>query len=105
VDEEVDMVKLIALYRKPADTAAFDKAYFQTHLPLVNKIPNLRRFEISRVTGAPRGEPEYYMIAEMYFDQRAAMDAAMGSPENAEAGKNLMTFAKGLVTFMYGEAS
>ncbi len=97
------MVKLIALYRKPADTVAFDQAYFQTHIPLVNKIPNLRRVEISRVTGAPRGEPEYYLITEMFFDDKAAMDTAMASPENAEAGKNLMSFAKGLVTFVYGE--
>ncbi len=97
------MVKLIALYRKPADTVAFDQAYFQTHIPLVNKIPNLRRVEVSRVIGAPRGEPEYYLIAEMYFDDKVAMDAAMASPENAEAGKNLMSFAKGLVTFVYGE--
>lgn len=97
------MVKLIAMYRKPADTVAFDQAYFQTHIPLVNKIPNLRRVEISRVTGAPRGEPEYYLITEMFFDDKAAMDTAMASPENAEAGKNLMSFAKGLVTFVYGE--
>jgi uncharacterized protein (TIGR02118 family) len=97
------MVKLVALYRKPADAAAFEQGYFQTHIPLVKKIPKLRRVEISRVTGAPRGEPEYYLIAEMYFDDKAAMDAAMASPENAEAGKNLMGFAKGLVTFVYAD--
>jgi uncharacterized protein (TIGR02118 family) len=97
------MVKLVALYRKPADPAAFDRAYFATHVPLVKKIPNLRRVDVARVTGAPRGEPEYYMIAEMYFDNKAAMDAAMASPENAEAGKNLMSFARGLVTFVYVE--
>ncbi len=95
------MVKLIALYRKPTDPAAFDQAYFETHVPLVNKIPNLRRVAISRITGAPRGEPEYYLMAEMYFDDKAAMDAAMASPENAEAGKNLMSFARGLVTFLF----
>ncbi len=97
------MVKLVALYRKPADPAAFDKSYFGTHVPLVKKIPNLRRVDVARVTGAPRGEPEYYMIAEMYFDNKAAMDAAMASPENAEAGKNLMSFARGLVTFVFAE--
>ncbi len=97
------MVKLIALYRKPADAAGFDKAYFNTHIPLVKKIPNLRRVDVSRVSGAPRGEPEYYLITEMYFDDKTAMDAAMSSPENAEAGKNLMSFAKGLVTFVYAE--
>ncbi len=97
------MVKLIALYRKPADPAAFDRAYFGTHVPLVNKIPNLRRVDISRVTGAPRGEPEYYMVTEMYWDDKSAMDAAMASPENAEAGKNLMGFARGLVTLLFAE--
>ncbi len=97
------MVKLVALYRKPADPAAFDQAYFETHVPLVKLVPNLRRVTVARVTGAPRGEPEYYMVAEMYFDDKAAMDAAMSSPENMQAGKNLMGFAKGLVTFMYAE--
>ena len=97
------MVKLVALYRKPADPAAFDQAYFETHVPLVQKIPELRRVEVARITGAPRGEPEFYLIAEMYFDDKAAMDRAMVSPENMEAGKNLMSFAKGLVTFMFAE--
>ena len=97
------MVKLVALYRKPADPAAFDQAYFETHVPLVQKIPELRRVEVARITGAPRGEPEFYLIAEMYFDDKAAMDRAMVSPENMEAGKNLMSFAKGLVTFMFAD--
>ena len=97
------MVKLIALYRKPSDPVAFDDAYLKTHIPLLNKIPKLRRVQLSRVTGAPRGEPEYYLIAELYFDNKATMDKAMASPENSEAGKNLMSFAKGLVTFAYAE--
>ncbi len=97
------MVKLVALYRKPADPAAFDQAYYGTHIPLVNKIPKLRRVDVSRITGAPRGEPEFYLMAEMYFDDKASMDAAMASPENMEAGKNLMGFARGLVTFMFAE--
>ncbi len=97
------MVKLIALYRKPADPAAFDKAYFETHVPLVNRIPHLRRVKISNVTGAPRGEPEFYRIAEMFFDNKAIMDEALASPENMEAGKNLMSFARGLVSFMFAE--
>jgi uncharacterized protein (TIGR02118 family) len=97
------MVELIALYRKPADEVAFIKAYFETHIPLVKKIPNLRQVRITNITGAPRGEPEYYMMAELFFDDKAAMEQALASPENAEAGKNLMSFARGLVTFMFAE--
>ncbi len=97
------MVKLVALYKKPADPAAFDKAYFETHVPLVQKVPGLRRVEVARITGAPRGEPEFYLMTEMYFDDKASMDRAMASPENMEAGKNLMGFARGLVTFLFAE--
>jgi uncharacterized protein (TIGR02118 family) len=97
------MTKLIALYRKPADVQAFERAYLETHVPLLQKIPGLQRVEINRVTGAPRGEPEFYFIAEMYFADKVALDAAMASPENAAAGKNLMSFAKGLVSFVYAE--
>lgn len=35
------MVKLVALCRQPADPAAFERAYFETHIPLVKKIPHL----------------------------------------------------------------
>ncbi len=97
------MVKLVALYRRPVDVEAFDRAYFETHIPLVNKIPGLQRVEINRITSAPRGEPDFYLITEMFFPDKPAMDRALASPENADAGKNLMSFAKGLVTFIYAE--
>jgi hypothetical protein len=34
----------------------------------------------------------------MYYDDEGAMRAAFASPEAGEAAKNLMSFAKGLVT-------
>lgn len=95
------MVKLVALYRRPAELEAFDKAFSETHVPLVKKIPGLVRLDVMRVTGAPRGEPEYYQISELSFESKATMDKAMASPENLEAGKNLMSFARGLVTFLF----
>ncbi len=97
------MVKLVALYRKPADTEAFDRSYFETHIPLVKKVPGLQRVEVSRITGAPRGEPDFYLMAELCFPDKETMDRGLASPENAEAGKNLMSFARGLVSFMYAE--
>jgi uncharacterized protein (TIGR02118 family) len=97
------MVKLVALYRKPADMEAFERAYFETHIPLVKKIPGLQRVEISRIFGAPRGEPDLFLIVELYFENKATMDNGLASSENVEAGKNLMSFARGLVSFFYAE--
>jgi uncharacterized protein (TIGR02118 family) len=92
------MVKLVAMFTRPDDPEAFDRAYFDVHLPLNAKTPGLRRTELTRVTGAPRGETPYYLVTEMYYDDEAAMRAAFASPEAAEAAKQLMTFAKGLVS-------
>lgn len=97
------MIKLVALYRKPENPADFDRHYFEVHAPLASKMPGLRRMEVARVTGSPAGSTEYHMVAEMYFDDRAAGDAAMASPEGRAAGKDLMSFAGKLVHLMWAE--
>ena len=94
-------MKLVALYKKPPDPAAFDDAYFRTHLPLMGQVPGLRRTKITRFTRTIMGEG-LYLMAEMFFDDEAALKAAMKSPEMATAGENLQTFAAGLTTLMFG---
>ena len=96
-------VKLIALYRKPDDVEAFLAHYNDVHMPLVRKTPNLERVELNRVTDSPMGEPAYFLIAEMVFPDRERFDAAMKSPENRAAGKDLMGFAADLVTLLVAE--
>ena len=98
------MIKLIALYKKPADVQAFEEHYANVHLPLVEKIPGLRKTELSRITGAPRGEAPFYMMHETYFDDVDAYNRAMASDENKAAGRDLMSFAKDLVTLMIADA-
>src|SRR5437868_6011376 len=97
------MVKLVALYKKPENQKEFDDNYFNTHLPLANKMPGLRKVELSRVAGTPMGDSEYYLMAELYFDNLDAAKAAMSSAEGRAAGKNLMGFAKDIVYMMYTE--
>ena len=57
------------LYGPPTDAAAFEEYYANTHLPLAAKLPNVARFEASKVIGTPDGgEPPYYRIAEATGD-------------------------------------
>jgi len=97
------MVKLIALYGKPDDPQAFDRHYFEVHTPLARKMPGLRRLEASPVTGSPGGEPRYHLVAEMYFDDQAALNAAMKSEEGKAAARDLMSFAGKIVHLMVAE--
>ena len=95
------MVKFVALYKKPADIEAFEKHYQEIHTPLARKIPGLKKLEVSHMTGSPGGEPKFYMIAELYFENKDAMMAALNSDEGKAAAKDVMSFAGDLIHMMF----
>ena len=95
-------MKLVALYKQPEDPAAFERAYFETHMPLIDKVPGLLNSEISRFTRTLMGEG-YYMMNVMSFSDLDSLKSAMRSPEMAAAGDNLNSFAEGLVTLLFAE--
>lgn len=97
------MHKLVALYRQPEDAAAFDEHYFDTHAPLMAAVPGYERIEVSRVTRTLMGQPEYYLMYEMWFPDKDSLRVALRSPENAAAGQDLMGFAGELVTIFTAE--
>lgn len=98
------MVKLVVAYGTPDDPAGFDRYYPETHIPLVQKIPNLRRFESGKVVGTPDGSPApFYYLAELSFDGAEELQEGMGSPEGQAALADLANFATGGVTPMIAE--
>lgn len=96
------MVKLIALYKTPSETDDFDRHFDAVHLPLLRSYPGLRKLELTRIEGAPLGEARYRIMVELYFDDRAAMDAALASAEGKAVTRDLMAFAASLVTVFHG---
>jgi uncharacterized protein (TIGR02118 family) len=97
------MVKLIAMYKTPADIEEFEKHYFEIHMPLIEKMPGLLKSEAAKISGMPGQESKYYMMAEMYFESMDKLNESMASPEGKAAGKDLMGFAKDYVIMMFGE--
>jgi uncharacterized protein (TIGR02118 family) len=89
------MAKLVALYKKPADAAAFDAYYFSTHVPKAKKVPGLRRYEVSSgPVETPQGESAYHLVAVLEFDSLAALQTGLGSPEGQAAAGDLANFAQ-----------
>jgi uncharacterized protein (TIGR02118 family) len=87
-------VKIVVLYTHPADPEAFDRHYLGTHVPLVNAIPGLLRNETGRFGSAlDGGEPTYYRIAELYFADEAAMQAAFTTPEGGATSADYQEIA------------
>jgi len=88
------MAKLIAMYKTPADKAAFDRYYHSTHVPIAKTVPGLRAYEISQgpiVT--PEGLAPYYLMATLTFDSVAEIQAALGSPQGQATAADLGRFA------------
>jgi|SRR5580658_10869174 uncharacterized protein (TIGR02118 family) len=101
------MARLVVMYRTPKDGAAFDKYYFETHVPIAKKMPGLRKCEVSEgPVMTPGGPSAFHLIASLHFDDLAAIQAAFASAEGQAAGADLQNFATGgadLLMFESGE--
>ena len=87
-------VKLVVLYTQPSDPEAFDRHYLGTHMPMVATIPGLERAETGRVGAVlDGGEETYYRIAELYFADQAALQAAFGSSEGQASAADYQQIA------------
>jgi len=60
------MYKLVAIYRPPEDEATFDDHYFNVHARLMARVPGYTRIEVSKVTRHLFGEPQVYLMFEMW---------------------------------------
>ena len=90
------MAKVLVLYKKPKSAEAFDKHYAAVHIPLAKKIPGLKKYGISTgVVGTPAGPSDVHLVASLYFDSLATLQAGMASAEGKAAGGDLANFADG----------
>jgi uncharacterized protein (TIGR02118 family) len=90
--------RLIALYSAPDDTGAFDRHYQDVHTPIILRYPRLRELRLTKVEPmGPRSQP-LYLQAEMAFDSRADLDAAIASDAGIESARDLRNFASAGVT-------
>ncbi|GAB3773998.1 uncharacterized protein (TIGR02118 family) [Nocardioides ginsengisegetis] len=89
--------RLTIQYDTPADPEAFDKRYFEQHVPLVRPLPGLRGVSFSKPRGLGGVAP--YLVAELDFDDANALKAALKSPEMAAVGADAETLPATRVMF------
>jgi uncharacterized protein (TIGR02118 family) len=90
------MAKLLVLYKIPQDTVAFDAYYAKTHIPIAKQIPGLKKYTVSQgPVATPEGASPFHLIAELEFEDVAAIGAAFASPEGQAAGADVAKFATG----------
>jgi uncharacterized protein (TIGR02118 family) len=98
------MASVIALYKKPADPAAFDAYYYGTHVPIAKTLPGLRSYTVSAgPVSAPEGAAPLHLVAILGFDSMAAIQGALVSPEGAATAADLGRFAQAGVDLLMFE--
>ena len=95
------------IYKAPKDTAAFEKYYAETHLPLVGASQDeigFTRAELTRFNSNLDGTPPArYRQAELYFPSVEAAKKGMATPAFQRVAGDLANFADGGLDALLGE--
>jgi uncharacterized protein (TIGR02118 family) len=86
------MVRFLVLYNTPENAEAFERHYREVHIPLIKKLPGLRRCTIGRHVTPVRGEP-YYWIVELEWDNMDALQKSFQSPEGQATAQDVANLA------------
>jgi uncharacterized protein (TIGR02118 family) len=77
------MIKVLAMLRRHEGVTreAFHRWWLDEHVPYARKLPGLRKYRVCLVTGSTthEGREPWDGIAELWFDSRAALQAAWSS--------------------------
>ena len=98
------MYRLTVLYGHPRDPAAFDRYYYETHIPIARQMKGLKGWTIGKVEPRVAGEkPPYYMIVGLFADTRADLEAILASSEGQASSDDVANFATGGATFLFDD--
>jgi uncharacterized protein (TIGR02118 family) len=90
---------VVVLYNHPKDTAAFEKYYAATHLPLVTakakEIGFTKAVLIKFVSNADGSKPAHYREAQLWFPTEAALKTGTGTEGFKAVAGDLKNFSTG----------
>jgi uncharacterized protein (TIGR02118 family) len=98
---------VVVLYKMPKDTAAFERYYSETHLPLASA--NQQEVGFTRIVAQrfphkiDGSAPTYYREAEVWFPSMAALERGTKTPGFKKIADDLGNFATGGADVLIGQ--
>lgn len=72
--------KLIVAYPQPKDVEAFDKIYFEEHVPMaIANLAGKTKIVSTKALKSPQGQPPFHRIAEVHFPSMEALQSCAES--------------------------
>jgi uncharacterized protein (TIGR02118 family) len=76
------MARMVVIYQTPPDIEAFNRHYYETHIPLAKRLPGLRSYEVSQgAVVSPIPGSDVFLVGTLTWDSMADLQAAFASPE------------------------
>jgi uncharacterized protein (TIGR02118 family) len=105
--KEEPMAFVTVIYNEPKSAAAFEKYYWESHLPLVGQKQAEVGFtsaELTKFDATLDGKkPTYYRQAVLWFKNMTELEKGIATPGFKAIGEDLPKFATGGLTAMIGE--
>ena len=89
------MAKMIIMYEQPKDKIGFEKHYFEVHVPLGKKIPNIINNSIHHIIQSQNTSLDLYLMTILECENMEKLREAFASPEARAAeedGVNLFKY-------------
>jgi uncharacterized protein (TIGR02118 family) len=89
------VAKMVIMYEEPTDKEKFDQHYFDVHVPLGRKIPNVIKDSVHRVVDSQNTNLNFYLMTILEFENMEKLQEAFASPEAKQAeedGPNLFKY-------------
>jgi uncharacterized protein (TIGR02118 family) len=88
------MARMVVIYKTPDNPAAFDKHYYEVHVPLAKGLVGLEKYEISTGPVTLMGSAtDTYLVAILYFPSLEAMKLAFATDLGRQCAADRRTLA------------
>src|SRR5438132_93732 len=90
----ISKARFIVLWSKPRDVEAFERHYFDVHIPLANRMPLLKSYTVSSGIQLVRGEEPYHLVGELQWESLADLRRDFQSPEGQATARDVEILSK-----------
>lgn len=88
------MAKMVVIYEKPEDIAAFERHYFEIHIPMAKRLPGLISYDVSfGPIVSPAGPSKAWLVGTLHFESLAAIRDAFTSDVGKQCAEDRRTYA------------
>ena len=88
------MARMVVIYKKPDDVEAFERHYYEIHVPMAKRLPGIRNYEVSQgPIMSPAGLSDAWLVGTLHFDSLTAMRDAFASEVGKECAADGRAYA------------